>query len=321
MGKLPSMEQGQARFVPRHPIGVVCHRARMKPDRVRAWERRYGVVEPSRSDGNQRLYSDADIDRLVLLRQAVAVGHRIAGIAALSEGELRQLVRADVEESVPRREPAPSKPDETAGVVRDCLFAIQQLDRRLLRTRLERAESRFDGAAFIEGVLGPLVHRVGELWADGGMAPAHEHLATSVIRGIVEGACDHTAELAGASTLLVTTPAGQRHEIGALLVAATAASAGWQVAYLGADLPASDIASAARQIGASVVALSIVYPVDDPELAGELLALRRHLTDDVSVIVGGRAAGSYAAAIGEINANHVSDLGDLRQILIRLQAV
>ena len=317
---MPCMEQGQARFVPRHPIGVVCHRARMKPDRVRAWERRYGVVQPSRSDGNQRLYSDADIDRLVLLRQAVAVGHRIAGIAARSEGELRQLVRADVEEALPRRELGLSKPDETAGVVRDCLFAVQQLDRRLLRTTLERAESRFDGAAFIEGVLGPLAHRVGELWAEGGMAPAHEHLATSVIRGIVEGACDHSGDSVEAPMLLVTTPVGQRNEIGALLVVATSAAAGWQVAYLGADLPSSEIASAARQIGASVVALSIVYPGDDPDLAGELVALRRHLSDDVSVLVGGRAAGSYVAAIAAINAIHVSDLGDLRQILMRLPA-
>ncbi len=312
------MEHEPARFEPRHPIGVVCRRARMKPDRVRAWERRYGVVEPRRSGGNQRLYSDADIERLVLLRQATAAGHRIAGLAALTDAQLRQLLRADAGAASPVEVPGVRQDDEVATLIRESLFAVQQLDRRLLRATLGRAESRFDTATFLESVLGPLVHRIGELWAEGGMAPAHEHMATSVIRVFVEGAGERAGIAPTGPTVLVTTPARQRHEIGALLALATAASEGWEVAYLGADLPAGEIASAARQLNASAVALSIVYPDDDPDLGAELITLRRHLGTDVDIIVGGRAAAAYVDALDQVEAIHVKGLGELRRTLTRL---
>jgi len=314
------MEHEPARFEPRHSIGVVCRRANMKPDRVRAWERRYGVVDPCRSSGNQRLYSDADIERLVLLQQATGAGHRIAQLAALEDEELRQLLRADTGAPQPVKVPRVRQDDAVATLIRESLYAVQQLDRRLLRTTLSRAESRLDTATFLESVLGPLVQRIGDLWAEGGMAPAHEHMATSVIRVFVEGAGERTGIVPTGPTVLVTTPARQRHEIGALLALATAASEGWMVAYLGADLPAGEIASAARQLNASAVALSIVYPDDDPDLGPELMTLRRHLGADVDIIVGGRAASAYLDAFEQVGAIQVADLGDLRRVLKQLGA-
>ena len=110
------MEQEPARFEPRHPIGVVCRRARMKPDRVRAWERRYGVVEPRRSGGNQRLYSDADIERLVADRaplltsaQRDDVGREVAarfgGLGSIEQlfDDDAQLTETIVQDLVPPR--------------------------------------------------------------------------------------------------------------------------------------------------------------------------------------------------------------------------
>ena len=81
--------------------------------------------------------------------------------------------------------------------------------------------------------------------------------------------------------LVVATPAGQIHELGALLVGAAAANLGWHVTYLGASLPAAEIAGAARQNRARAVALSLVYPEDDPRLEGELTRLRESLPPEV----------------------------------------
>ncbi|MEQ9569536.1 MAG: MerR family transcriptional regulator, partial [Longimicrobiales bacterium] len=79
----------------RHPIRVVASRTGLTPTLLRAWERRYGVVEPGRSDGGQRLYSDDDIERLVLLKRATDAGRAIRLVADLTVDELRDLVQED----------------------------------------------------------------------------------------------------------------------------------------------------------------------------------------------------------------------------------
>ena len=77
---------------PRHPIRVVARRTGITLHVLRAWERRYAVVEPGRTEGGQRLYSDADIERLKLLRDAVASGRSISQVAPLGEAALAELV-------------------------------------------------------------------------------------------------------------------------------------------------------------------------------------------------------------------------------------
>jgi methylmalonyl-CoA mutase cobalamin-binding subunit len=102
----------------------------------------------------------------------------------------------------------------------------------------------------------------------------------------------------GADRLLVATPAGERHAIGAALIGAIAAVQGWGVVYVGADLPASEIASAAVATRVRLVALSVVY-IDDPQrVLGELRALRALLPRDIGVITGGSGAMSIAQELG-----------------------
>ncbi|MBM3756002.1 MAG: cobalamin B12-binding domain-containing protein [Acidobacteria bacterium] len=81
-------------------------------------------------------------------------------------------------------------------------------------------------------------------------------------------------------------PPGQLHELGALLAGAAAANLGWHVTYLGPSLPAAEIVGAARQNHARAVALSLVYPEDDPRLAVELAALRQSLPPEIALLAG-----------------------------------
>ena len=111
--------------------------------------------------------------------------------------------------------------------------------------------------------------------------------------------------------LLVAMPAGQVHELGALLVGATAAHLGWQVTYLGASLPAAEIAGAAVQKRARAVALSLVYPEDDPWLPGELTRLRDALPATMTLLVGGRAAPAYRKVLERIGAEMIEGLPQL----------
>ena len=99
------------------------------------------------------------------------------------------------------------------------------------------------------------------------------------------------------------------------MVAAAANDMGWRVVYLGTSLPAVEIAGAALQHKARAIALSIVFPGDDPNLPAELESLRRHLPEEIRIIAGGRAAESYASTLTTIRALHAQELKGLYRIL------
>ena len=308
------MDQKPLDTEPRHSVGIVCRWTGLKPDRLRAWQRRYDVVQPSRSGGKQRLYSDADVERLQLLHQATSAGHRIAAIATLPMADLRELVAKEVSAPVIPRPTARERRDAAAGP-QACLAAVQQMDAAGLRRELERWSGELPGLALAEELLAPLVHRIGELWADGGLQPAHEHLATAVLLRFIDERRDGHAVIEDAPAILIGTLQGQRHDLGALLAAETAAASGWNTVYLGPDLPAAGIAAAARQTGVEMVGLSFVYPTDDPAVAGELERLRAHLGPDVEVIAGGAAAAAYEDSLAAIGATRVDDLAELGDLL------
>jgi DNA-binding transcriptional MerR regulator/methylmalonyl-CoA mutase cobalamin-binding subunit len=307
----------------RHPIGVVARRTGLKPDLIRAWERRYGAVEPGRTETRRRFYSDADIERLLLLRRVVSTGRGIGQVAGLSNGELTSLIADEPNARTPSVPPSPltAGSGETAEPFLSlCLSAAQRLDVHDLEMQLERASVALSRINLLEKLLVPLMHRIGDLWQKGDIRPIHEHMASAVVRsflGSMRGAYHLSA---AAPHLIVTTPARQLHELGALIVAATAASEGWQTTYLGPDLPPEEIAAAAVQKGARAIAISIVYPPDDPLLMDDLKKLRRLLPSTTGLIVGGRASNAYAPVLKDIGALHVDSLPALRHELEQLRS-
>jgi MerR family transcriptional regulator, light-induced transcriptional regulator len=312
---------------PRHPIGVVARRTGLKPDLIRAWERRYSAVEPGRSDTRRRFYSDADLERLLLLRRVVNTGRAIGQVAGMSNEALQALLDEE-----PPPPPSPRRGlslahlgdlEETAeSILLLCLAAAQRLDVRELELQIERASVTLSRTNLLEKLLVPLMQRVGDLWHQGTLRPIHEHMASSVVRSFLGGmrGAFHTADPT-APHLVVTTPARQHHELGALIAASTAAGEGWQVTYLGPDLPPEEIAAAAVQKGARAVALGITYPPDDLLLVDDLRKLRRLLGPRVTLIVGGRAAAGYHATLDEIGALRVGDMAGLRQELADLRTI
>ncbi|HEU4403495.1 MAG TPA: B12-binding domain-containing protein, partial [Candidatus Polarisedimenticolia bacterium] len=200
------------------------------------------------------------------------------------------------------------------------IAAVRDFDVAALEAALARASVSLGRNALIDLVLVPLLRTVGDLWRGGKLRVAHEHVATAVARtfaGNLTSAISALPETA--PCLIVTTPSGQVHEFGALFVAATAVSEGWRGIYLGPGLPAEEIALVARHKMARAVALSIVYPADDPRLAEELKKLRGLLPEKLSILAGGAAAPAYGKAIGSIKGRLVPDLPSLRVILESLR--
>lgn len=299
-----------------HAIKAVARRTGLSAHVIRIWEKRYGAVEPERTGSNRRLYSEEQIERLNLLRIVTQAGHSIGQTANLPTDTLRKLAAESSPvngqsrgKTVPVEEAGPKSPLE------DCIQGVKTLDARRLEDALNRAQIELGGQGLLQRVIAPLAQRIGDLWRDGSITAAHEHFASAVIRIFLGQAARSYVEVNHAPVLVVATPVGQLHELGALLAGATASNLGWHVTYLGTSLPAAEIAGAARQNQARAVALSLVYPEDDPRLEGELARLRNLLPADIAVLAGGRAMPAYSEVLTKIGAVQISDLSHLGSVL------
>jgi DNA-binding transcriptional MerR regulator len=315
-GIVAAMEDSRE-TVPRHPIRVVSRRTGLTPAVLRAWERRYDVVHPSRSEGGQRLYSDLDVRRLALIAQALEAGRSIRHVAPLSLEELERLVDED---AVSRpavvagraREPGATDP---ASILATCMQAIETLNTTQLDSQLLRAAVLLTPEVLLDQVILPLLQRVGLLWEHGVVGPATEHAASVSVRRFLDWLRDTTEVSSEAPILVCATPSGHRHEFGALIAAAVGALHGWRSSFLGPDLPPEEIAAATRQLGADAVAVSAVFPVDDPTLGPQIARLVTLVPEGVPVYVGGPATRAWANDLVREGAVVLSDLSDLRRQL------
>jgi methanogenic corrinoid protein MtbC1 len=304
---------------PKHPIGVVSARTGIPQDLLRAWEKRYHAVVPGRGPTGRRLYTDEDIEKLRLLRRAVAAGRRISDVAPLSIEELRQLTKEDEAEISNAAIRRPSTRTTTNGHLEEALEALEDLDKDRFKRVLEEAAVSLSSPNLRQQVLTPLLHTIGDRWREGTLRVVHEHLASAIVRTFMEGLGNGIGKLPSAPRVVITTPSGQRHELGALLAAGAAEEHGWDVVYLGPDLPAEDIAAAVRHFKPKAVALSIVYKNGDVQVQDEFRRLARYLSaDGTPIIVGGRAVGHLRSFFESLGVKCVEDLFEFQDELLTL---
>jgi methylmalonyl-CoA mutase cobalamin-binding domain/chain len=293
----------------------------LTPHLIRAWENRYGVIKPARTKTNRRVYSENDIEKLHLLNAAVKAGNSIGQIAALTKGELQKLA---VDSNNPSASLRKEKPHSTNGIspvnhYEVCVRAAAQFDVRALENALSRAAIELNQITLLEGVVIPFIRKIGELWSEGVLKVYHEHMASSVLRTFLGDMLRFSDAQPDAPSAVVATPAGQHHELGALIVAVAAATAGWRVTYLGANLPPEEIAGAAAHSEAKVICLSLVFPADDPKLPFEIKKLRRYLPQQTAIISGGQAADRYKKHLEESGAMIIQSIADLLKTLKSLR--
>jgi len=296
-----------------HPISVVVRRTGLTQDILRAWEKRYQAVVPLRTPTGRRLYTEDQVAKLRLLKQLVDGGRRISDVADLDLGTLRELADEDATEAVIG--PTPPVRRSASGFLTSCIDAVERLDRHALELALDSASVALSRPRLREEVLVPLIQTLGQRWQEGTWRVVHEHLASAVLRSFLWSMWRRAEPEIGAANLVVTTPSGQRHELGALLAAGIAADQGWRVMYLGPDLPAEEIAAAAEASGAAAVLLSLVYPMPDPRLLDEVRRLRTLVDNGVLLVAGGRAAEAMREELAASGVTVAGDLDELGQLL------
>ncbi len=300
---------------PVYPVRIVLRRTGLTAELLRAWERRYGVVAPGRTDGGQRLYSEADVIRLSLLRRATQYGHSIGRIAELSDQELDALL---VDAPAAPARPGPSADGQLGvGTRRACLEAIQWMDGAALDAALRRAAVALGPVQFAEQVVAPLVREIGELWHAGRLRIVQEHLATSTIRQVLSGILAFAPAGDDAPVFVAATTTGQRHELGAMMAAAVAAAQGWRAVYLGPDLPGEEIGIAAARLHAGAIGLSLVFPTEDAVIDRDLADLAEAIGRSIPVYVGGEGTTQRGPQLAGHGFTVIPSLTDLGQRLAR----
>lgn len=301
------MPEEPVSITPKYLIGVVTKLTGLSIDVVRVWERRYGAVRPARSDGGTRLYSDADVLRLNRLRRAVEKGYGIGQAARLSESELNELIA----ETSPQPDPA----DPYRSVRERFTVAVQTMDVIAAEQELARAATLFPARELVKKIISPIFNDVSELRARKEFGLAHERIATGLLRRMLESLIRLYPPSGSLDTVVVAAPAGERQESELLTAALLAAVHGWRVVYLGADLPAAEIALAVRLTGARVLSLSIAgahYRIDD-----ELATISRIVSGSTRVWISGAGALSQREQIDRANWILVRDLDELDDRLMR----
>lgn len=291
-----------------HPVRQVIRRTGLSADLLRAWERRYAAVVPARTSGGQRLYSDDDIERLVLLRRLTQQGHAIGQVATLATPRLREMLVADSLGAGADRgvgDAGATGDTRFAALEREAMGHVERLDGQGLEALLRRLTQHEGITPIIEAVIVPLMREVGERWHRREFTPAHEHLATSVIERTLHWMLDGVVEPADAPRIALATTQGERHEVGIQVAATIAAVEGWRPIYLGADLPAIAIAEATLGAGARVLALSVASPATTS--LAELRQIREALPARIAVVLGGAGA---ASLVGHLPPG-ISDLSGL----------
>jgi MerR family transcriptional regulator, light-induced transcriptional regulator len=273
-------------------------------------------VTPWRAASGQRIYSDADIERLRLLHQATLPGRAISQVARLGTDELAALVRED-ETARQLAGPRDRTPDSGAAEndIERALASARALDGWELEGLLRRTAAVSGMAVFLDSLAAPLLQRIDGERQAGRLSAAQERLATFTVRRVLDGALLSLVTPPGAPKLLVATPAGERQELEAMLVAAAAAVERWQVTYLGPNLPASEIAAAAGSTAAQAVGVSVTQIIDRESILAELRQLRASLPGGVPLLVGGVGARRLATTLHDPGIHVVEDLFDLRAVL------
>lgn len=301
-------------------IQTVAERTGLTTHAIRAWERRYRAVEPARSKGQHRMYSEADTRRLTLLAEATRSGNSISRLAGLDNEELQALVGEAMgrdgsnARGIQGRAPSVAEAD----AFKEALEAVERLDTQGLDSSYQRAQVKLGDQGLLKRLICPLAREVGERWRAGQLNAAQEHFFTAMSKSFVWNLTRQYHLDPNAPRIVVGTPAGQFHDLGAVIVSATAANTGWRVSYVGASLPAFELAGAVRTVGASALAISVVYPEDDPRLGAEIVLLGRLLPEGVRLFAGGRAAQAYLPAL---KASNACVLGSLEELDLELDAI
>ncbi len=248
---------------PRLRIGELSRRTGVRADTLRAWERRYGLLRPERTEGGFRLYGSGDEARVRAMTAGIEAGVSAAEAARQAMGSAPAYEAAAHDGSGNERLTA------NADALR---VALEAFDDSGANAILDEALSRLTLEAVAEGVVLPAMREIGNRWERGEVSVAQEHFATGVIRGRLLSAARNWGAGAGQLALLAAPP-GESHDLGLISFGVVLHARGWRITYLGPDTPIDTISQAVGDLHPDAIVLAALVPAPFESAAEELSAL------------------------------------------------
>lgn len=270
---------------------------------IRAWEKRYGAIKPERSENGRRLYSEKELNRLLMLGKLSSLGNSISLIANLPDEELEKLLEKMSSGRISKSiAPVSKSLVEPKTYLNNLFMALHAYKLDILTHELNKASSDLTCSDFAMEVVAPLFRKVGEYVHDGRMNIAQEHTLSAITKFFIGKriAQHYRSESPGKLKVTLATPSGEFHSIGLMLASLLMAEHNINFVYLGENLPVESIADAARATNSDVVLLAIspAYRNLNRDINEVSLALRKALPSATEIWLGG-------------------SLGDVRQQTIR----
>ena len=259
-------------------IGELSRRVGVSDHLLRAWESRYGLLQPVRSPGGFRLYSETDESRIHTMQSYLAEG--------LSAAEAARAALADA--ILPAAGPA------GGGYCAALRQALDAFDEPAAQDVLDRALAGLSVPAVLRDVVLPYLAGLGERWQRGTASIALEHFASSVIRGRLAGLARGWGNGHGPQALLACPP-GEQHDLALMIFGIVLHHHGWRIGYLGANTPVGELARAAEVSHPDLVVLAAARPETLEPIRAELTALARRFP---LALAGAGATAQFADAAG-----------------------
>jgi methanogenic corrinoid protein MtbC1 len=266
----------------RYPIRVASRLTAIELETLRMWERRYGFPRPGRTRGGARMYSEADVEALRLIRRALELGYRPGEVVGKSAEELSKLILVASQGSVPAAAQVPT--------TESLMEALRRDDVSSLRMGLRTAAVTLGPKPFLVEVAHPLSVRVGELWAQGKLEVRHEHLLSECLSGQLTMLASAFEERGQAPCVLLSTLPNERHGLGLEMIEVYLAASQVNPLYIGVDTPPEQIVTAARRHAADAVGLLVTQASDLRATAKQLRWMLAELPRRIPVWVGGAGA-------------------------------
>jgi DNA-binding transcriptional MerR regulator len=227
-------------------IGELSRRTGVSPELLRAWEQRYGLLRPTRSDGGFRLYSPQDEDRVATMRSHLERGLSAAQAARLTLDE----------ESSPA--PATELPVLALGAS-DLRAALDRLDESTAHAVIDRLLAGFSIETVLREIVMPYLRELGDRWERGEASVAQEHFASQILRGRLLGLARGWDRGSGPRALLACMP-GEQHDLGLIVFGLGLRGRGWRITFLGPDTPLDTLGDAAATLQPDAVVLAATTP-------------------------------------------------------------
>src|SRR3954453_2227258 len=247
-------------------IGELSRRIGVSAELLRAWQQRYGVLEPQRSPGGYRLYGPGDERRARRMKQLIDEGHAPAEAArAIAGGGL---------DAGPVPPWTGGRLSEARAALREALLSF---DAALAHERLDRLLDAHTVDVLLRDVVLPVLHDIGHGWERAEVSIAQEHFSAELLAGRLRSLGRRWDEGLGPRALLAC-PSGERHDLGLLCCALSLHQRGWRVTYLGADTPAHALEETVQRTRPQVTVLSAVMGQPLHNIADALASLGRRTT-------------------------------------------